>query len=372
MSFSFGFTNDDFSDDDIADGPNNAASQQGSQAKENPLDTLSAAVDETTHPKLLTLETILGTLKNVRLTFDNYTTPVGQNIIYRRELFDVKHQIMCEDDENSTMSRGINDFLIGEGNSDTDLKKNVYEGGLKSWECSYDTVDRLSSMIKEDKLKYKNFLELGCGTALPTCFLLMKRFQQGEKTGANYILSDFNYDVLRLVTIPNIIIHWASTLTPQKLHELTCVSSATEDGLEMDAPELANDEVLLTQDLIDEFIRQLSQFNISLLFISGSWGRQFNQLLENTPIDCIISSETIYSLDTLPVVAESVVQILSQANIPSSTCLIAAKNFYFGVGGSVVEFTTYVNNLRLERFTMDVSEINDSQLKRSMVQLTYN
>ena len=210
MSFSFGFTNDDFSDDDIEESAN-VNNVSVSMLNENPLDKLSGTIDESSYPKFHSLESILHTLNGVRLTFDNYTTPIGQSIIYRRELFDVKHQIMCEDDNNSAKNGVTNDVLIGDNNV-VDLKKNVYEGGFKSWECSYDMVDELSTMINNGKLNYNNLLEFGCGTALPTCFLFMKRFQTQDKTGANYILSDFNYDVLRLVTVPNLIIHWGHRL----------------------------------------------------------------------------------------------------------------------------------------------------------------
>ena len=191
-----------------------------------------------------------------------------------------------------------------------------------------------------------------------------------DKTGANYILSDFNYDVLRLVTVPNLIIHWASTLEPSKLNEL-CVSQPTGD-LEMDAPILNNDEVLITEPLINEFTNQLSEYNVKLLFVSGSWGRQFNSLLNGTPIDLIISSETIYSPDSLPIVAESLIEILTQSDVPKSSCLIASKNFYFGVGGSVTEFVNYLKNKKLEKISLGVNEIHDSQLKRSLITLTYN
>ena len=367
MSFSFGFTNEDFSDDDIEESVN-VNNVPVSKLNENPLDKLSETIDESSYPKMHTLESILHTLNGVRLTFDNYTTPIGQNIIYRRELFDVKHQIMCEDDDNSVKHGVTSDVLIGDNNV-VDLKKNVYEGGFKSWECSYDMVDELSNMINNGKLKYKNLLEFGCGTALPTCFLLMKKFQMQDKTSTNYILSDFNYDVLRLVTVPNLIIHWASTLEPSKLNEL-CASQPTGD-LEVDAPILSNDEVLITEPLINEFINQLSEYNVKLLFVSGSWGREFNSLLSGTPIDLIISSETIYSPESLPIVAESLIEILTQSNVPKSSCLIASKNFYFGVGGSVTEFVNYLKNKKLEKISLDVNEIHDSQLKRSLITLTY-
>jgi len=171
------------------------------------------------------------------------------------------------------------------------------------------------------------------------------------------------------VTVPNLIIHWASTLEPSKLNEL-CISQPT-GNLETDAPILNNDEVLITEPLIHEFMKQLSEYNVKLLFVSGSWGRQFNSLLNNIPIDLVISSETLYSPETLPIVAESLIEILTQSNVPKSSCLIASKNFYFGVGGSVTEFVNYLKNKKLERISLDVNEIHDSQLKRSLITLTY-
>ena len=69
----------------------------------------------------------------------------------------------------------------------------------------------------------KSILELGCGTALPSCFPIKEsnQFQSSSDSGLRLILSDFNYDVLRLVTVPNLLIHWASTISIEQLHELT-------------------------------------------------------------------------------------------------------------------------------------------------------
>ena len=77
MSFSFGFTNDDFSDDDIEESAN-VNNVSVSMLNENPLDKLSGTIDESSYPKFHSLESILHTLNGVRLTFDNYTTPIGR------------------------------------------------------------------------------------------------------------------------------------------------------------------------------------------------------------------------------------------------------------------------------------------------------
>ncbi|KAG7666116.1 uncharacterized protein J8A68_000372 [[Candida] subhashii] len=368
MSFSFGFTKDDFSDDEIDESsllqPTQLQSEQHlNQPHQNPLDTL--IIDPKSAPQLHTLDSILSKLENVRISFDNYTTPIGQSLVYRRELFDVKHQIMTEDDqgqEDGSNREKLNELLIEENNSD--LQKNEYEGGFKSWECAYDTVDKLCNLIENEGFldQVKSVLEFGCGTSLPSCLILMKKLQLKNKNEMNLILSDFNYDVLRLVTLPNILIHWASTLPVEQLHNLT----TSEQN-----PVFHNDEILITPLLIQEFKNSLQLFNINISFVSGSWGRQFNKLIQEANIDFIISSETIYSRETLPIVAESIKEILSNSQANNSRCLLAAKNIYFGVGGSVIEFLNYFNKIKTDKFQVEVEEINDSQLKRSLVNIVY-
>lgn len=61
----------------------------------------------------------------------NIESPKGQKTrIPRRELFDIKLQLMAEDDSNShERASGLNA---------SDIQTNVYEGGFKTWECSLD------------------------------------------------------------------------------------------------------------------------------------------------------------------------------------------------------------------------------------------
>lgn len=357
MSFSFGFTNDDFSDDELDSSANvAAASVPVSTVVPNPLDQI--LVSSENEPKIHFLEQLLSTLTNVRLTFDNYTT-AGGNMVYRRELFDIKHQVMMEENDHSK----INQILVGdEGGNSTDLQKNVYEGGFKSWECSYDCIDHLQDLIKANKLNFSGFLDLGCGTSLPTCYLIMNLITkqwQPSTSSKSFLLSDFNYEVLRLVTLPNLIINWASTIDPEKLYQLSNIEGQP----------LQNDELLLTPLLLESFLDSMKAVNISLTFISGSWGRTFSELIKPYSVDYIISSETIYSVETLPVVAETVLDVVRSGE---ATALIAAKNIYFGVGGSVIEFINYVNQqikIRQLKVTVARNEIKDSQLKRSLISI---
>lgn len=359
MSFSFGFTKDDFSDDELDESshiqPISYISDKDSKTEKYALDTLNVSPENL--PKEHSLDSLLSTLQDVRITFDNYTTN-GGNIVYRRELFDVKHQIMAEDEGENTK---LSELLIDENNND--LQKNVYEGGFKSWECSYDTVDKLAYLINNNQLTSKSILDFGCGTALPSCFILLKKLQLQNKQPLRLILSDFNFDVLRLVTLPNIITHWASTLPVEQLHSL--VTSE-------DIPRFNNDELFFTSRLLDRFKKDFLDYNIDLKFISGAWGKEFNQVVANDNIDFIISSETIYSPESLPVVAESIKEILFNSNAQSSSALVAAKNIYFGVGGSLIEFINYFNKIKTTEFEVEVEAINDAQLKRSLVYIRHS
>lgn len=306
MSFSFGFTKDDFSDfsddddDDELEESNtyiksNQSFLNGSNSIIQPLNALdSLIITPENKPKLHNLDSILSTLQGIRISFDNYTTPQG-NIIYRRELFDVKHQLMIEEEQEEEEEEGnnigVHKLLIDENQNNNDLQKNVYEGGFKSWECSYDTVDALNKLINgsdsdsdnnnNSLLLSKSILELGCGTALPSCFLLLKKFQSikesnqlqsSSDSGLRLILSDFNYDVLRLVTVPNLLIHWASTISIEQLHELTSTTNDDGGGGDKIESRFVNDEILITTKLIDQFKNDLNNYNIELQFISGSWG----------------------------------------------------------------------------------------------------
>ena len=79
------------------------------------------------------------------------------------------------------------------------------------------------------------------------------QFQSSSDSGLRLILSDFNYDVLRLVTVPNLLIHWASTISIEQLHELTSTTNDDGGGGDKIESKFVNDEILITTKLIDQF-----------------------------------------------------------------------------------------------------------------------
>ena len=56
--------------------------------------------------------------------------------IPRRELFDIRAQLMTEDDNPDQSSPPV-------GLSTCDITPNVYEGGFQSWECAVDLASHL-------------------------------------------------------------------------------------------------------------------------------------------------------------------------------------------------------------------------------------
>lgn len=64
----------------------------------------------------------------------------GTNIVIaRREIFDIRTQLMAEDNEGHD-----NEELIS-GLEEGDLKPNFYEGGFKTWECALDLAKMVTS-----------------------------------------------------------------------------------------------------------------------------------------------------------------------------------------------------------------------------------
>lgn len=344
MSFSFGFSAD--SDDEFT------APTTQTRPFTDPLSHINPDARPAT---LESFQSILHSLKDVRTTFEAYTTPKG-NLVYRRELFDVKHQLMMEENDDQSSD----EFKILIGDDATDLKKNVYEGGLKSWECSVDTVDKLSELSDEELLS-GDVIELGCGTALPSTYLFKRALmQQKREQKLTFVLADYNSSVLRLVTLPNLIITWASLLDDE---DRTSLQRSEDDTIPIVADELQFTEALLTK-----FFDSVKMQNINIELISGAWSRQFVTLTNqiSTSFKLIITSETIYAPETLPIISELVIELIQQNK--GSMALVAAKDIYFGVGGSLVEFQNYLEERQQHgvKIEFEVQKVN-AGLKRSIV-----
>lgn len=105
-------------------------------------------------------------------------------------------------------------------------------------------------------------------------------------------------------------------------------------------------EVELSPELIEAFKISLSQLRISLRFFGGTWESFSRRLLlekeglelSGPLFDIVLTSETIYRVESLPGLLKVLCHASSTSSSSESICLVAAKVVYFGVGGGVNEF----------------------------------
>lgn len=254
MSFSFGFTSESFSDDELNDDIVNVQQSQSDAQNSlaiNPLDDPRLVSPEVIQPEVLDFSSVVRSLKDVRLTFETLSLFDGQIQLYRRELFDVKHQLMSESNVEQTTTNENGDPILEIllGDTAEDVRKNVYEGGLKSWECSIDIIELLNNHGKD--FSTEQIFDMGCGTALPSTFVFGKYLQSKLDSGLNLILADYNKSVLELVTLPNLIITWAKTVLTED--EWISLQRSSDENVA-----IVGDELLLTTNLLQAFMDDLS------------------------------------------------------------------------------------------------------------------
>ncbi|KAH5009600.1 hypothetical protein HBH69_163160 [Parastagonospora nodorum] len=321
MSFSFGFSGDDIEEDPNDVVPQNQQ-EQGQPTDANgppPIPARSHDLDEmlSSLPDKISYSTLA------------LTSPLGHTTrLPRRELFDVRLQLMTEDDNS-------NPHLLS-GLDNSDLQTNIYEGGYKTWECSLDLcrylLDRGPRKDLDDLARVEHVLEMGCGSALPS--LLVFQWALRNSWRGYLTLTDYNVDVLRLVSLPNVLLTWIAEMDDAQSHVLFSESGNPLRGAE------DHGDVYLTPHILDAFKQHLTNQGIILTFISGSWTptSSFTSLIPTAPElnTFILGSETIYSPASCTAFTDAITQIMRQVKMGKA--VVAAKRVYFGVGGSVDGF----------------------------------
>ncbi|KAI1329151.1 hypothetical protein F5Y16DRAFT_366846 [Xylariaceae sp. FL0255] len=251
----------------------------------------------------------------------------GSMQLPRRELWDVRVQLMAEDDGETEAGLGVHDVKTG-----------VYEGGFKSWESSVDLVKVLATsrpFSDSSNPQISRIVELGCGTALPS-LALFQWAMASDASPLSFTLADYNPTVLQLVTLPNFILAWA-------LHH-------RERLLLLQEAFYTEGELDLTPDVHTAFLSFLEKRGLDLLFFSGGWSPEFVNLFTNIQAainypsshtaTVILGAETIYSPFALSSFLETIFALAqhekSCGRLP--TVLVGAKKLYFGVGGSLDDF----------------------------------
>jgi len=191
----------------------------------------------------------------------------------------------------------------------SDLSSGSYEGGLKVWECTYDLLHFMSK--QNDEFKNKNVLDLGCGAGLLGIYA-------AKCAQAKFVaFQDYNCEVIENFTIPTV----KSNMVAMETH----------------------------------------------LYISGDWDSISVYLRENNLFfDIILSSETIYNQNYY----EKICNILQNNLQPNGYALFAAKSYYFGVGGGVLDFTEHIKT----KTSYQIESVweTDSGLRREILKVSRN
>jgi len=154
--------------------------------------------------------------------------------------------------------------------SKADLIPGVYEGGFKQWECGEDLLDYLyAESIPPADAKV---LEIGCGHGIPGLFCLQR--------GAAVSFQDYNDEVILQLTQLNYLLNFPEPAPKQPR------------------------------------------------FYSGDW-RSFNILLGAELFDLVLTADCIYNDANY----DKLLDLIHRHLAPDGKCLVAAKTYYFGVGG---------------------------------------
>uniref|UniRef100_A0A3P9Q9Q0 protein-histidine N-methyltransferase n=1 Tax=Poecilia reticulata TaxID=8081 RepID=A0A3P9Q9Q0_POERE len=215
----------------------------------------------------------------------------------------------------------------------SDLISGVYEGGLKVWECTYDILE---IMEKEgETFSGKTVLDLGCGAGLLGILAL--------KRGARQILfQDYNSTVIEQLTVPNVI--------------LNCEED--DEDLKSGSPPPKKRATDLSKHPLMR----------KCLFYSGDWRTFLPLVLKKEPppkFDIIFTSETIYNTCYYPALHETLHKLLA----PSGLVYLATKSHYFGVGGGLHLFETFVEQRGV--FSLDHLWDGAEGLQRHVVVLRF-
>jgi len=165
------------------------------------------------------------------------------------------------------------------------------------WECERDAIFFLqNSAILDNFSKTSNVLELGCGSGLLGIFLLQQGFN-------NLTFQDYNEEVLRFWTVPNILLNTG----PSGLRSCSFTNTSWA-GFE--------------------------NKNLYRKSEAPNHGKKF---------DLIFGADILYEVKNY----KDLIGLIEQHLSASGMAIISSKAFYYGNGGSVAEFKQFVEHSSL-------------------------
>lgn len=216
--------------------------------------------------------------------------------------------------------------------SNSDLIPGVYEGGMKIWECTFDLI----RYFKDEDVDFegKRVLDLGCGAGLLGLFCLRRNAEAVH-------FQDYNGTVIEEITIPNALVN--------------CDDSPKDTDGEPGGKRIKKSDV--KAGLLSK-----------CRFFSGEWS-SFAKLMQNQAppmkYDVIVTSETTYNPDYYSALHNVFQKLLATDGI----VYLASKSHYFGVGGGVHLFETFVKENKL--FSIRTLKVHDDGLQRMLLSLHF-
>ncbi|KAH2314047.1 hypothetical protein KXV47_002884 [Aspergillus fumigatus] len=362
-AFSFGFSGDDI---DIDEDDLSGIDERDMNAVEDASKQLTGRLMEPQrHDMGEWISTLPSQISYNKLVINAYHGEERTFTLARREVFDIRTQLMAEDSADHE-----NEELIS-GLEEGDIKPNFYEGGFKTWECAVDLAKLVASEDLSHQDKDQHIIELGAGTSVPSLTLFAQALRRPDSATnkIHFTFADYNSAVLRLVTIPNLLLTWNYIVMHRD-------PPSAEDTSPRDQPD--EEELDITPELLESFQKDLANKKITFEFISGAWSSAFVDLVFSSyglgkGKTLILASETIYSPASLEPFSETLIALLrrSETEQERSKALIAAKKVYFGVGGGVDEFLMVLKNVN--GYDLDVQEqvnINSEGVGRVILKIT--
>lgn len=157
-------------------------------------------------------------------------------------------------------------------------------------------------------------VQVGCGTSLPTAFLLRSLLSLPiSSTPSKTILhlQDYNHLVLSLVSLPNLILAALPYFPPEVLR----LADEGDEPIETVVPDLEEPGNLnLNKDLVEAFKTLLKERGIELKFTYGHWEGLSKELKEEKDgYGLILAAETIYSQDSMPALIDVLREAVRQS-----------------------------------------------------------